>query len=315
MTATRGATITTLITGSNGFLGQKIGSSLIAAGRQVIGFDATEHTGKDAFPTVIADIRDRDALLRCFVEHGVTSIVHGGGVSGPHVANERPTYLHEVNVGGTLNLFEIAREIELPGRIVFLSSSSTYGQAAEAASITHPCAETQALLASEPYGASKVECEALLRSYVSQFGVDAVALRISIVYGKNRQTYCGITRMITEARTSGTITLDRDNTLPLPWIYVDDLSAAIAAAMAAPRDVLYNQGTYAFNITGPGRPTFAEIAEIVASRIPGTTIGHGNEPDRYAMNARTMSITAAAELLDWHPLIGIESGIAKLLAG
>jgi len=27
-----------------------------------------------------------------------------------------------------------------------------------------------------------------------------------------------------------------------------------------------------------------------------------------------MSITAAAALLDWHPLIGIESGIEKLLA-
>jgi nucleoside-diphosphate-sugar epimerase len=33
------------------------------------------------------------------------------------------------------------------------------------------------------------------------------------------------------------------------------------------------------------------------------------------MNARTMSITAAAELLDWRPLVGIESGIEKLLAG
>jgi nucleoside-diphosphate-sugar epimerase len=103
-------------------------------------------------------------------------------------------------------------------------------------SLEHPCEASQALLASQPYGSSKVAYEALKRSYIAQFEIDAVALRVSIAYGNGRQTYCGITRMLHGAVAEGVVVVDRDNGLPSPWIYVDDLVGAVIAALTATRD-------------------------------------------------------------------------------
>ena len=118
-----------------------------------------------------------------------------------------------------------ARLRRLAGRIVFLSSRSAYGEAAEKASCVTPVVEELPLLASEPYGSSKVACEAMLRAYVRQQAVDAVALRVSIVYGPGRTTYCGITRMLQAALAGQPIPLDRGAEVPLPWVHIDDLIA------------------------------------------------------------------------------------------
>src|SRR5262249_30382311 len=150
--------------------------SLHERGKKVVGLDVSQATESRPWPVIAGDVTDRALVERLFVEHDVTAVVHGGGISGPHVCNQDPARVFHVNVLGTLNLFEAARLRRLPGRIVFLSSSSVYGEAAEQASCETPVVEELPLLASEPYGSSKVACEAMLRAYVRQQGLDAVAL-------------------------------------------------------------------------------------------------------------------------------------------
>jgi UDP-glucose 4-epimerase/UDP-glucuronate 4-epimerase len=304
--------MTVLVTGAAGFLGQRVTADLRGDGIEVVGLDVVPAGGDDLLIEAV-DVQDRDALRQLMRDHGVTAVVHAGGISGPHVANDQPALVAAVNVMGTTNLLECARELALPGRVVLLSSSSTYGEAAESASRRTPCVETLALLASEPYGASKVGSEAMLRAYAEQSGVDAVALRVSIVYGAGRQTYCGITAMIHQALDTGTIVLDRDSDVPLPWVYVTDLVSAVRAALEAPRTRLRNEGTYAYNVTGPGFPTFSQIAATIAGAIPGTSIVQGDAPDKYGMNARTMSLAAIERDLGWKPQITIEDGVRFLV--
>jgi nucleoside-diphosphate-sugar epimerase len=173
-----------LITGVEGFLGTHLARFLHGRGTGVVGLDVSPAAGPRPWPVFAGDVADGALVERLFAEQDVTAVVHGGGISGPHVCNQDPARVFRVNVLGTLNLFEVARLRRLPGRIVFLSSSSAYGQAAEKASCETPVVEELPLLASEPYGSSKVACEAMLRAYVRQQGVDAVALRVSIVSGR-----------------------------------------------------------------------------------------------------------------------------------
>jgi nucleoside-diphosphate-sugar epimerase len=305
--------MTTLLTGINGFLGMSLATDLSGRGVDVIGIDVASGETETPWQVETLDVRDRDALRTLMGDRGVDSVIHCGGISGPHVANEQPALVTEVNVLGTTNIFEVAREVGMAGRIVLMSSSSTYGEAAELKSIETPCPETQVLLASEPYGSSKVASESMMRAYVEQAGIDAVALRVSIVYGPGRQTYCGITEMILQALGPGTIELHHGSDLPLPWIYVDDVVAAVSAALAAPREKLVNHGTHAFNVTGPGYPTFSEIAATIAELVPGTAVEQSDEPDKYAMNARKMSLEASAQGLGWVPQVAINSGVARLV--
>jgi nucleoside-diphosphate-sugar epimerase len=305
--------MTTLLTGINGFLGASIAADLVSGGVDVVGLDVTPAETATPWPVETLDVRNRDAVHKLIGDHAVDSVIHCGGISGPHVANEHPALVAEVNVLGTTNIFEVARELGMAGRVVLMSSSSTYGEAAELKSIETPCPETQVLLASEPYGSSKVASESMMRAYVEQAGIDAVALRVSIVYGPGRRTYCGITEMIVQALGPGTIELHRGSDLPLPWIYVDDVVAAVSAALAAPPEKLVNDGTHAFNVTGPGYPTFSEIAATIAELVPGTTVEQSDEPDKYAMNARKMSLEASAQGLGWVPQVAIDSGVARLV--
>lgn len=301
-----------LITGSEGFLGTHLAQLLHAGGSRVIGLDVANGTKPRPWPVLVGDVTDRAFLDRLFVEHDVTSVVHCGGVSGPHVCNQFPARVFEVNVQGTVNLFEVARLRKLRGRIVFVSSSSVYGEAAEKASCETPVVERLPLLASEPYGCSKVACEAVARAYVRQEGMDAVCPRVSIVYGAGRTAYCGITRMLKAALAREPIPLDRGCDVPLPWVYIDDLCSALRTALEVPREKLREADTLAYNVTGPGYPTFRDIARIVQRLVPGATIRDTGETDKYAMNARKMSLSAIQRDLGWEPRVGIEQGVNLL---
>lgn len=301
-----------LITGAEGFLGTHLAKLLHESGEQVVGLDVIESPVARPWPVVVGDVTDRAFVEQLFEEHDATSVVHAGGVSGPHICNNFPAKVFEVNVLGTLNLFEVARLRELPGRIVFLSSSSVYGQAAERASCATPVVEGLPLLASEPYGATKVSCEAMLRAFNAQEDIDAVSLRISIVYGAGRTAYCGISEMFKAALARQPIVLDAGCDVPLPWVYVDDVCFALQRALSVPRDRIGEVDTLAYNVTGPGFPTFREIAELVKEHVPTATIQPTSDPDKYAMNARKMSLVAIERDLGWTPQVDIRQGV-KLL--
>lgn len=301
-----------LITGSEGFLGNRMAALLHGRGDQVVGMDVARAPGERAWPVIVGDVTDRALVERLFDEHGVTSVIHAGGISGPHICNQDPARVFNVNVGGTLNLFEVARLRRMPGRLVFLSSSSVYGEAAEAASRETPVVERLPLLASEPYGCSKVACEAIVRAYVHQSGVDAVCPRVSIVYGAGRTAYCGITRMVKAALAGDPIPVDDDSEVPLPWVYIDDLCSALIACLDSPKDAIREVDTLAYNVTGPGFPTFREMAAVIQQLVPGSTIHDTGEPDKYAMNARKMSISAIQRDLGWTPQVGIQDGVKRL---
>jgi nucleoside-diphosphate-sugar epimerase len=301
-----------LITGASGFLGTHLAQTLFANGEKIVGVDVLAPASSRPWPVLIGDVKDNAFIQRLFNDHDIHSVIHCGGISGPHVCNKDPARVFEVNVLGTLNLFENARKHKLKGRLIFISSSSVYGQPSETESCKRPINENAPLLANEPYGCSKVACESMLRAYVNQENLDMISLRVSIVYGPERTTYCGITQMIKAALVGAPIVLAQGADLPLPWIHIDDLTEAILAAMHVRRTAIREVETLAYNVTGPGYPTFREIATVIKELMPGTVIMDNDNPDAYAMNARKMSISAIERDFGWKPKIFIDKGVHSL---
>ena len=304
--------MTILITGVQGFLGVALAKALTESKRKVVGIDISPSTQSYAWPTFVGDVGDRSFIEKLFANHKIESIIHCGGISGPHVCNNDPAKVFEVNVDGTLNLLEIATEKGMPGRFVFISSSSVYGEPSIEKSKKTPLLEREPLLANEPYGCSKVCCESILRSYVHQKGLDGVSLRVSIVYGPKRTTYCGITKLLEAGISHEPLRVMQGADLPLPWIYITDVVEAIQAALNAPKESIKALDTLAYNVTGPGFPTFQEIAGVVQSLFPRAEIQQVNEPDPYAMNARRMSLESIKQDLGWEPKVSMKMGIEML---
>ena len=90
---------------------------------------------------------------------------------------ENPLDTNAVNIGGTLNVLQAAREFDVR-RVVFASSSSIYGE-----SETLPKIETMPSAPISPYGLQKLAGESYCRLLHALYGLPTVALRYFNVFG------------------------------------------------------------------------------------------------------------------------------------
>ena len=109
-------------------------------------------------------------------------IVHLAARAGVRPSILDPIGYQDVNVNGTQNLLELAKELRVP-QFVFASSSSVYG--------VNPnvpwSEEDHVLLPISPYASTKVSGELLGHVYSHLYGIRFVALRFFTVYGPRQR--------------------------------------------------------------------------------------------------------------------------------
>jgi len=94
---------------------------------------------------------------------------------------QNPRACLEINVDGTFNVIEAAKDAASSPKIVFSSASSVYGDTLETMDESHP------LNAKTMYGASKIAGEFFLRAFYDMYGLDYVILRYMNVYGPRQE--------------------------------------------------------------------------------------------------------------------------------
>ena len=170
-----------LITGINGL----IGTVLHRAFREAHDVYGLDQDGPFSDQVVSADIAEYDQLSAAVQKFlPLDAIIHLAG--DPSVQATWDSVLH-ANIIGTRNIFESAREFEVP-RIVFASSNHTTAyQGFEPESYTFTEPEPRKISPEDPvrpdseYGVSKVFGEAIARYYCDRWGIIAICLRIGAV--------------------------------------------------------------------------------------------------------------------------------------
>ena len=194
-----------LITGAKGFIGAWIVKNLLERGERPAIFDLDRDSHRlrallsdDQIASLIfvrGDVVHRDDLDRAVAEHGVTHLIHLAALQVPSCAADPPRGA-EVNVMGTLNVFEVARRRpDLVKRIVYASSAAVFGPEEFYGSTTVP--EGALLQPGTHYGVFKQANEGSARVYFSSHGISSVGLRPWAVYGVGRDQ--GITSDPTQA--------------------------------------------------------------------------------------------------------------------
>ena len=116
------ATMTILVTGSSGHLGEALMRTLREAGREALGLDVVP----GAFTDVVGSIADRPLVARCLA--GVRAVLHAATLHKPHVATHGREDFVETNVLGTLVLLEEAARAGVES-FVMTSTTSAFGDA------------------------------------------------------------------------------------------------------------------------------------------------------------------------------------------
>lgn len=293
--------MTVLVTGAAGFIGRPVAEALHAQGRAVIGTDLQD-PGAAAFRFVPADLGDPAALHAIVEQEGVQAILHCGAISGPMLARDRPDLVVAANVAGTMTLLEEARRRGMR-RFVFCSSAQAYGDTGPA-----PVPEDAPLRATDLYGASKAACDLLLRAYRVQYGLSAVALRISYAYGPGRSTACAVRSMLADALAGLPTRLAWGGGHERAYLHRDDAVAGVLAALDAPTPA---QPFY--NLASDEPHTMDAIAAEVRALLPTAEIALAPGPNPLNYHRATLDVSAAARDLGWRPRIGLRQGLRLYL--
>ena len=170
-----------LVTGGAGFIASNVADAYIKEGHRVVIVDnlymgSMKNVNKKAkfYKMDVRDVKIRDIVKKEKIE---VINHHAAQISVPDSV-KKPVEDMEINIGGTLNMLEAAREGGVK-KFIFISSGGTvYGS-----KIKLPAVETYPLTAESPYGISKVTGEHYVRFYQAQYGIKYTILRYSNVYG------------------------------------------------------------------------------------------------------------------------------------
>lgn len=176
-----------LVTGGAGFIGSNIVSEILIRGDYVRVLDNFS-TGKrenilgftedKKFELIEGDIRSYHTVREAVSD--VDYILHQAALPSVPRSIKDPLTTNDVNINGTLNILEAAKEFKVK-KVVFASSSSVYGNNKE-----NTKNENMPVNPLSPYALSKYTAERYMQIYYQLYGVETVCLRYFNVFGPNQ---------------------------------------------------------------------------------------------------------------------------------
>lgn len=169
-----------LLTGGAGYIGSHVVRALRQAGHTCVVYDnlckgnARSVSGCE---TIVADVADGPALEKAFRIHAIEAVIHLAAYIEAGESVEHPDRYFHNNTRIGLTLLDAMRRCGVRN-LVFSSTAAVYGTPSRV-----PIEETDRLEPINPYGASKLCVEYMLRAYAAAYGLAVVSLRYFNVAG------------------------------------------------------------------------------------------------------------------------------------
>jgi len=299
-----------LVTGGAGFIGSNlIRDLLFSENYQVIcldNFDAyysrrqkemnIRSFGKDKhFKLIEGNICNPRDLMRV---GAVDTIVHLAAKTGVRDSFKHAFLYDKVNVEGTRNLLDFARQHNIQ-QFVFASSSSVYGQDTQL-----PLKENGRINPVSPYAMSKFAAETLGELYSYLYGIRFLALRFFNVYGPAQRPDQAIHDFFDLALQGSPLNIFGDGHSSRDYTYVSDIVSGIRSAME------YNGSDFEIINMGNGRRvSLHEVVEVIASVCKrNVQLEYCREQQGDARHS-CAEVTKAQELLNFSPSVDFSTGV------
>ena len=306
-----------LVTGGVGFIGSHVCERLLEAGHAVCALDDLNdfydpaikqstlrelQSRAQSFSFVHADITNRGELDEIFGSMAFDQIIHLAARAGVRPSLENPALYQRVNVEGTVNVLEAARERGVK-KITIASSSSVYGVNSKV-----PFSEADPIFSAiSPYAASKLACEALGHVYHHVHGMDVCMLRFFTVYGPRQRPDLAIHKFARLMQSGQPIPVFGDGSTSRDYTYVDDTVDGVIAA---------TEKEFGYEIINLGESQTVELDRLI--ELLEQAMGVKAEINRQPAQPGDVPITfanieKAQRLLGYNPQVKIEDGIPRFI--
>lgn len=331
-----------LVTGGSGFIGSHLVERLLSNGHSVINIDNFDdfydykikvrntfesvkkindfifyekerdiqklifETSSKNYQLYYQDIRDKNGLEKIFSKHKFEAVIHLAALAGVRPSIERPEDYEDVNIKGTMNLWELCKEFKID-KFLNASSSSVYGNStkisfSEDDSVDEPIS---------PYAATKKCTEILGHVYHHLYNIDMIHLRFFTVYGPRQRPDLAIhkfTRFILENKP---IPFYGDGSTARDYTFIDDIIEGIIKSL---HYLETHENVY--EIINLGESEVITLNEMVATleehlerkaqkKLLPMQLGD--------VQKTSANITKARTLIGYHPTICFQIGTKKFV--
>jgi UDP-glucose 4-epimerase len=303
---------TIFITGGAGFIANVLIARLVEDNR-IIAYDNFVRDTLSSSPwaehknlrVVRGDVLDFGLLQKSM--QGADIVIHAAAIAGIDTVIKNPVHTMRVNMIGTANVLEAAKEHKVSGRVIDFSTSEVFGSMAFRASEEQNTVAGSAGEARWTYAVSKLAGEHLAMAYFKEFGMPIVSVRPFNVYGPGQTGEGALQIFIQRALKNEDIHIDGDGNQIRAWCYVDDFADGLMSCIENPAAIgnSFNLGNARAVITILGLAH--TVCRILAS---GSRIVH--EPPLSAdVELRIPSVKKAEEMLGFKAKIDLEEGIQR----
>ncbi|WP_160138992.1 GDP-mannose 4,6-dehydratase [Chryseobacterium sp. c4a] len=260
----------------------------------------------DQYSLYYQDIRDKEGLEEIFKKHSIDMVIHLAALAGVRPSIERPLEYEEVNVRGTMNLWELCKDFNIK-KFICASSSSVYGNNEKV-----PFAETDNVdNPISPYAATKKCGEILGHVYHNLYHIDMIQLRFFTVYGPRQRPDLAIhkfTKLISEGVE---IPFYGDGTTARDYTYIDDIIDGIIKSIS-----YLENNSKVYEILNLGENQVVTLTEMVATIEDALKMTAERKilPMQPGDVTKTNAdITKAKTLIGYKPDTDFQNGIKKFV--
>lgn len=299
-----------LVTGGAGFIGSNLCEAILNMGFFVRCLDDFS-TGKREniapflehpnFELLEGDIRNFDTCMKAC--EGIDYVSHQAAWGSVPRSIEMPLLYEDINIGGTLNMMEAARQNGVK-KFVYASSSSVYGDEPNL-----PKTEDRVGKVLSPYALTKKTDEEYGRLYTKLYGLETVGFRYFNVFGRRQDPHgyyaAVIPKFVKALLNDEAPTINGDGKQSRDFTYIENvIEANLKGMLSGPK-----AAGEAFNIAYGGQEYLIDLYHKLCELL-GKNIEPNYGPDRAGdIKHSNADITKARTLLGYDPDYDFSRGI------
>ena len=305
-----------LVTGGAGFIGSHLIERLLGENIQITCLDNFNdyydprikekniaNVIEDSnFSLVRGDILDEKLVNSLFENNKFDVVVHLAARAGVRPSVQHPKLYQEVNVRGTLNLLELAKQHQIE-KFVMASSSSVYGNNkkvpfSEGDNVDNPIS---------PYAATKKACELLGYTYSALYEMSVTCLRFFTVYGPRQRPDMAIHKFTKLIANDEEIPVYGDGKVQRDFTYITDIIDGVV------RSIDRCQGYQIYNLGESRVVELMELIHLIEKEVGKEARIKWLPPQPGDVKITFADITKAKRELDYNPGVPIEAGIRQFV--